>query len=307
VTDKPTIYILGPMRGHRWYNYPTFDLWRVKLEAAGWNVISPADLDRRRGMDPFHLPPDHDWSQVMPGIDIEAVLAEDCHIIRHQCDAGFALDGWIDSHGAMREHVQLAAVNTPVFYESAGVVPLPSMVATPDHIPAATEKGQDEIRVRDETTGGEKGSKSARYDLIPPFGGEAAMVEAGSLCPAWKLELWWGMGCDDELRQAIGVAVQIAGGWERVREELAEHYGKNCVTHGGKYEERNWEKGYAWSLCYSAAHRHWSKYRRHEIERDDDPPHSRHIIAFIWHLITLWTFQDRGIGTDDRPGRDASA
>ena len=43
------IYIAGPMRGYEKFNVPTFDLARDLWQEAGWNVISPADLDREHG------------------------------------------------------------------------------------------------------------------------------------------------------------------------------------------------------------------------------------------------------------------
>lgn len=43
---QPRVYIAGPMRGIRDFNFPAFDQARDKLKAEGWDVISPADLDR---------------------------------------------------------------------------------------------------------------------------------------------------------------------------------------------------------------------------------------------------------------------
>lgn len=49
--SKGTVYIAGPMRGIPLYNFPAFDEAKAKLEAEGYTVISPADLDRESG---FH-------------------------------------------------------------------------------------------------------------------------------------------------------------------------------------------------------------------------------------------------------------
>ncbi|MHB1850453.1 MAG: DUF4406 domain-containing protein, partial [Acidimicrobiales bacterium] len=43
------IYIAGPMRGVKDWNFPAFDAARDLLVAAGWEVVSPADLDRAGG------------------------------------------------------------------------------------------------------------------------------------------------------------------------------------------------------------------------------------------------------------------
>src|SRR5690625_7397406 len=65
--------------------------------------------------------------------------------------------------------------------------------------------GKGEVRVTSDT-GGQKGSKKARFDLIP-------------VVPLW---------------------------------EVAEVYGKGAE----KYEDRNWERGYDWSLSFAALRRH---------------------------------------------------
>jgi len=84
--------------------------------------------------------------------------------------------------------------------------------------------------------------------------------------------------------------------------ELAEHYGK-CGGDGNpennKYGERNWEKGYLWSLSFSAAMRHIMQFWMRE---DIDPENgSKHLIAAAWHCMNLVEFCNKGLGTDDRP------
>jgi hypothetical protein len=105
-----------------------------------------------------------------------------------------------------------------------------------------------ELRVIDPVTGGEKGSKLARFDLIP------------------QDVLWM----------------------------LAEHYGRGAQ----KYEDRNWERGYKWSLSYAALMRHLSAFW--QGEDTDAETGSPHIIAAVWHAMALAAFQERAIGTDDR-------
>lgn len=115
-----------------------------------------------------------------------------------------------------------------------------------------------ETRIVDPTTGGAKGSKLARFDLIP---------------------------------------------WSILR-EVAEHFGRGAR----KYDPRNWEKGYLWSLSFAALHRHLEAFWSGE-DIDDDPslyeegePHTtRHIIAVVWHALVLAFFSKYGRGTDDRP------
>jgi hypothetical protein len=74
---------------------------------------------------------------------------------------------------------------------------------------------------------------------------------------------------------------------------LATHYGIG----GQKYADRNWERGYAWSLSLDAHGRHLAAFLNGE--RDDIETGSHHLIAAIWHLIALYIFDVRNLGTDD--------
>ena len=119
---------------------------------------------------------------------------------------------------------------------------------------------EQETRVVDPNTGGAKGSKLARFDLMP---------------------------------------------WAILR-EVAEHFGRGAR----KYDERNWERGYAWSLSFAALHRHLDAFWARD-SWDMDPSlfdegqprvsHSRHIIAVVWHALVLAFFERFNRGTDDRP------
>lgn len=109
----------------------------------------------------------------------------------------------------------------------------------------------EEVRIVNEQTGGEKGSKLARFDLIPA----------------------------------------------RAHWELAEHYGKGSK----KYEDRNWEKGYDWSLSIAAAERHLNLFKQGE-DRDEETD-SKHVIAVAWHMLALAYFMDVHPDLDSRPGR----
>lgn len=110
----------------------------------------------------------------------------------------------------------------------------------------------DERRVVNEATGGEKGSKVARFDLVPP----------------------------------------------RSLKALAEHFGKACIEHGGKYEARNWQKGTHWSLNYAAAMRHFTQWWSGE---DLDEDGNSHLAAVMWHACVLIEFAATHPDLDDRP------
>jgi hypothetical protein len=105
----------------------------------------------------------------------------------------------------------------------------------------------NEVRIVDEKTGGEKGSKEARFSLIPT-------------------EFLW---------------------------ELACHYGRGAK----KYADRNWERGYKWSLSKDAHSRHLAQWELGE--RYDGETGTHHLIAAAWHLVALYIFDLRRLGTDD--------
>lgn len=94
-------YIAGPMRGRPYYNFPAFDAARSRLTEIGWRVISPADLDRAIGFDPWTMRADTDWNQV-PNFDMNAAFERDVAALR-SVDAIALLPEWERSIGARAE------------------------------------------------------------------------------------------------------------------------------------------------------------------------------------------------------------
>lgn len=67
----------------------------------------------------------------------------------------------------------------------------------------------------------------------------------------------------------------------------------------GKYGERNWEAGMAWSRCYAALLRHLTAWWEGKTK---DPETG---MSHLWHaganLLFLIAYERRGGGVDDRP------
>jgi len=83
-TSTPRCYLAGPMTGYENFNFPAFDEGQEMLEEAGFDVISPANLDRMHGIDPSK-----------PGMEEEvaAFTIEDLKkIIRRDVSAILSLD-----------------------------------------------------------------------------------------------------------------------------------------------------------------------------------------------------------------------
>ena len=89
-------------------------------------------------------------------------------------------------------------------------------------------------------------------------------------------------------------------------EQLALVYGLSCQDHGGKYEPRNWEKGYPWGWSFRALFKHALAALRGEwLDPESGLPH---LVHAAWHCLTLVTYFHYKLGTDDRSmiGREGS-
>jgi hypothetical protein len=98
------VYIAGPMRGYPQFNFPAFDAARDAWAARGWEVVSPADMDRTLdGVQENNPTPDqiHSFAHYMRR-DISALLT---------VDAIAFLPGWEASTGANVEKVVAQALN----------------------------------------------------------------------------------------------------------------------------------------------------------------------------------------------------
>lgn len=82
------------MTGYPDYNFPAFDEAKDRLMEAGYEVVSPADLDREMGFDPMSDSPEKP--------DLKEVFKNDItHLI--ECDGVAFLPGFSDSEGATTE------------------------------------------------------------------------------------------------------------------------------------------------------------------------------------------------------------
>lgn len=92
------VYIAGPMRGYPEFNFPAFDKARDEFLQNGWNVISPADIDRAAG-----------FSQSVPDqpLDQRTFAYRDFYalfLLAHLKNGAIAmLHGWEKSTGAVAE------------------------------------------------------------------------------------------------------------------------------------------------------------------------------------------------------------
>lgn len=98
------LYIAGPMRGYPKYNSDAFVSGAKLLRTAGYDVISPIELDTQDGMDFTSTETVEATvkrnSQGLP--DEEYYLERDFKVLR-ECQGIALLNGWEDSVGTKRE------------------------------------------------------------------------------------------------------------------------------------------------------------------------------------------------------------
>ena len=241
-------YIAGPMTGLKNFNFPAFDKARDWLEYSGHEVVSPADIDRAEG---YVLEDEFGNVTQTDRFNREKALRRDFAELLG-CDAVVLLPGWGQSEGALKERQLAIDSGINVWYAIANdpdFAPEPLDAPDVDWDTAKVIVGSGEVIVADPNTGGKKGQKLARFDLVP----------------ARPLQI------------------------------LAEHFGRGAR----KYEDRNWEKGYAWSLSFGAMQRHaWAFWNGEDIDEETGSPH---LAAVAFHAFALLEFMETRRSKDDRP------
>ncbi len=111
------IYLAGPMRGVKDFNYPAFHAAAEKLRADGHFVFSPAEHDQKvYGKDISNPAGDPRIAAEQHGFDIRSALADDCDFICRHADALYLLPGWERSRGAKAERAIAKALSLHIVY-----------------------------------------------------------------------------------------------------------------------------------------------------------------------------------------------
>jgi hypothetical protein len=95
------IYLAGPMRGYRLYNFPAFFAAAIQLQECGHIVANPAARDMAVGLDP-HLDLDHPENAAV--FSLKTAFEWDLMEVM-KADAIVLLPGWQESKGAQAELV----------------------------------------------------------------------------------------------------------------------------------------------------------------------------------------------------------
>jgi hypothetical protein len=82
--------------------------------------------------------------------------------------------------------------------------------------------------------------------------------------------------------------------------EWIEGLGQVLTMGAAKYEPRNWEQGMPYSKVYGPLLRHANKFQGGESHDPESGLH--HLLHVAWNALALYTYEQRGIGEDDRSG-----
>lgn len=196
------IYLAGPMRGIPEFNFPAFDAAAKALRKNGHEVFNPAERDRSVGFSTKGLTGNEDLAA--EGFSLREALAADTEYISKRADAVALLPNWENSSGVAAEIALARALGLPVAKWDDLMIgathggpassipewvliksdrePSGSIVSEAELI-AKVNAGElspnqaraklglpvtnpNEVRTTS-ATGGEKGTKPERYDLIP--------------------------------------------------------------------------------------------------------------------------------------------
>lgn len=101
------LYLAGPMRGYPKFNADNFNLWAEKLRAAGYEVLTPVEMDAEDGLDFTSEETAAATVRRLPNGDVDEEYYLQRDFIRLQECQGVALiEGWEESKGSQREIVK---------------------------------------------------------------------------------------------------------------------------------------------------------------------------------------------------------
>lgn len=187
--NKSTVYIAGPMTNRAHFNFPAFDAVAEQMRGEGWEVSNPHEHDQELypGIDDAASTLIGDVAGVAEevGFSFTAAMQWDLKEVA-RCDAICLLPEWETSTGARAERfvaemtgsiILLAEWDDDVDGEERGGWCISEDVNQKRMVGPAVDATElatlertiagGEVRVVDPETGGAKGSKLARFDLLP--------------------------------------------------------------------------------------------------------------------------------------------
>lgn len=114
------IYVAGPMRGYKDFNFPAFYDAAAWLRAKGHTVFNPAESDHETYGQDVNKSETGDIKEAVSqsGFSLREALARDAKFITEEADALYMLAGWEKSTGARAEWTLATALGLLVFYQT---------------------------------------------------------------------------------------------------------------------------------------------------------------------------------------------
>lgn len=112
------IYVAGPMRGYKEFNFPAFAKATKALRSQGHEVFNPAERDNEKHGVDISKGNEHGDEKVAAaqhGFNLREALAADCAWICEHADAVALLPGWEQSKGAISERALAEALGLRVY------------------------------------------------------------------------------------------------------------------------------------------------------------------------------------------------
>ena len=110
-----SIYLAGPMRGIKDFNFPAFHAAAAKLRAEGHHVFNPAECDEETYGTGFNTSETGSFKDI-PAFDLKTALHKDLTFICLTADAIALLPGWEKSKGVAAELATAKALDLEIIY-----------------------------------------------------------------------------------------------------------------------------------------------------------------------------------------------
>ena len=171
--EPKRVYLAGKMRGVKDFNFPAFHAAAADLRRAGYDVFNPAEHDEGKHGKGFQRSETGDLNDIAhTAFNLRQTLKEDLSWIADNADYIAVLPGWEESKGASAEValaraigievIRIVGMDGPPPFISNGVSDLRMQAGRLSEVTCPGEQ-----RITNAATGGQKGVKLERFDLIP--------------------------------------------------------------------------------------------------------------------------------------------
>jgi hypothetical protein len=291
-------YIAGPMRGHKRFNFDTFDAVAYRCRTVdGWHVWNPAEHDRETWPDIEQWPGFADGdTATCPAFDIKAAMAWDLTKVA-EANHLVLLPGWEQSSGARTERAVAEETGSTIWLANRNAWSgYPGdWYLTRDSVqqrmgPAVIQRRIEDIEALEQV-------HQQHVDLHVQTARMVTAEEQASVDP--RNVNGTTIKTSDTGGQKGAKSVELGRLPQAALRGVAEHFHQGSV----KYPDvapgvANWSLGYDWSLSIEALHRHLSLW---ESGQDDDPEFgTSHLRAVAFHVLVLMEYEIQGWGNDDR-------